>query len=42
MDIKKFEWTRQPQSYYVDEERIEILTSPHTGFVAENILSFSK
>lgn len=30
MDIKKFEWTRQPQSYYVDEERIEILTSPHT------------
>lgn len=30
MDVKKFEWTRQPQSYYVDEERIEILTSPHT------------
>lgn len=30
MQIKDFKWTRQPQNYYIDENRIEIITTPHT------------
>ena len=30
MNTKDFKWTRQPQNYYIDENRVEITTAPHT------------
>lgn len=30
MDIKSMEWTRAPKNYTVTDDRIEILTEPHT------------
>lgn len=30
MDITKFKWTRQPKSYHIEENKVEILTAPHT------------
>ncbi len=30
MDLKKFHWTREPQDYIIDNDRIEIITKPHT------------
>lgn len=30
MDLTKFKWTRGPESYVIDENRIEIVTKPHT------------
>ncbi len=30
MDLTKFRWTREPKSYVIDENRIEIVTKPHT------------
>ncbi len=30
MDITNFKWTRQPKSYCIDSNRIEIITNPHT------------
>lgn len=30
MDIKEFKWTREPQEYKIENDRIEITTSPHT------------
>lgn len=30
MDISKFQWTRQPKSFHIDDSRIEITTAPHT------------
>lgn len=30
MDLRKFKWTREPESYVIDENRIEIVTKPHT------------
>lgn len=29
-DIKELEWTREPESYSVSEEKIEIITKPYT------------
>ena len=29
-DIKKFSWTRQPERYTATDERVEIVTKPHT------------
>ena len=30
MDMTKFEWTREPEKYYIDSEKVEIVTAPHT------------
>lgn len=30
MDMKKFKWIRKPENFYCDENRVEIITSPHT------------
>ena len=30
MDLSKFKWTREPKSYRIDSDRIEIITKPHT------------
>ena len=30
MDMKKFTWTREPQDYKIENDRIEITTRPHT------------
>lgn len=29
-DIKKLEWTRRPKSFYIAQDKIEIITDPHT------------
>lgn len=30
MDLKKFKWTREPESYKIYDDKIEIITMPHT------------
>ena len=30
MDLKKFKWTRKPESYKIYDDRIEIVTKPYT------------
>lgn len=30
MNLENFKWTRQPQSYSIKDNRIEIITAPHT------------
>ena len=30
MDMTKFEWTREPEKYYIDSGKVEIVTAPHT------------
>jgi regulation of enolase protein 1 (concanavalin A-like superfamily) len=30
MDMTKFQWTRQPASYTVSDDKVEIITKPHT------------
>lgn len=30
MNLENFKWTRQPQSYSIKDNRIEIVTAPHT------------
>lgn len=30
MDLKKFKWTRKPQEYKIEGDRLEIITMPHT------------
>lgn len=30
MDLQNFKWTRFPESYHLAEDRIEIITKPHT------------
>lgn len=30
MNLKQFTWIREPQSYRIEEDRIEITTAPHT------------
>lgn len=30
LDMQKFEWTREPKSYAFRDDRIEIVTAPHT------------
>ncbi len=30
MDLKDFKWTREPREYRIENDRIEITTSPHT------------
>lgn len=30
MDIKNFKWIREPKSYTIDNNKIEIITKPHT------------
>ena len=29
-DVKKLEWTREPESFDIKEDKIEIITKPHT------------
>ncbi len=29
-DVKKLEWTREPQDYNIRDDKIEIITKPHT------------
>ena len=30
MNMNNFQWTRQPKSYQIGEDRVEIVTAPHT------------
>ena len=30
MDVTKFQWTREPEDYKISEDKIEIVTKPHT------------
>lgn len=30
MNLKKLKWTREPQEYKIETDRIEIITKPHT------------
>ena len=30
MDFSKFRWTREPESYTVTDDTVEIITKPHT------------
>ncbi len=30
MDIKKFKWTREPQEYKIEKDKIEMTTKPYT------------
>ena len=30
MDMSRFQWTREPQNYKIEKNRIEIITKPHT------------
>ena len=30
MDIKQFQWIREPKNYSITEEKITITTQPHT------------
>ena len=30
MDMTKFQWTRKPQQYHIDNTKVEIVTAPHT------------
>ncbi len=30
MDIKQFQWTREPKSYKIDDDKVEIVTAPNT------------
>ena len=30
MDMRSFQWTREPESYAIGEDRIEVVTRPHT------------
>lgn len=30
MDIKQFKWTREPKEYSISDDKIEIITKPHT------------
>ena len=30
MDLTKFQWTREPESYQINKDKIEIVTKPHT------------
>lgn len=30
MDLTKFQWTREPESYEIGQDKIEIVTKPHT------------
>ena len=30
MDLTRFRWTREPESYTVKEGKIEVVTKPHT------------
>ncbi|MCD7773995.1 MAG: DUF1349 domain-containing protein, partial [Clostridiales bacterium] len=30
MDLKGFQWTRKPKKYNISENKIEIITKPHT------------
>lgn len=30
MDLKKLQWTREPESYLISDDKIEIVTKPHT------------
>lgn len=39
-NIKNLKWTREPESYSITEEKIEIVTKPYTDL--ENILSLQK
>lgn len=30
IDIKKWQWTREPKSYTISDDKIEVITNPHT------------
>ena len=30
MDMTKFQWTRKPKLYHIDNTKVEIVTAPHT------------
>ena len=30
LDVRQLQWTRKPADYSISDDRIEILTSPHT------------
>lgn len=40
MDIKEFQWMREPQEYKIENDRIEITTSPHTDLCQRTYYHF--
>ena len=40
MDLSKFQWTREPESYKVSEEKIEIVTKSHTDLLKRTYYHF--
>lgn len=30
LDMKNFKWTREPEKFIIDEDRVEIVTQPGT------------
>ena len=30
MDLKQFKWTREPKAYCIKDNKIEVITHPHT------------
>ena len=40
INAKEMKWIRTPKQYEVTEDRVEIITEPHTRSLAENLLSF--
>ena len=36
--VSELEWTRQPKEYSITNERIEIVTEPHTDLINAELL----
>lgn len=34
MDLTEFKWTREPERYEIKQDKIEIVTKPHTDLTA--------
>ena len=41
MNLKKLKWTREPQEYKIETDRIEIITKPHTDLWQRTYYGFS-
>ena len=41
LDIKQLQWTREPESYTITPEKIEIETNPHTDLWQRRYYHFS-
>ena len=38
-DVTKLKWTREPADYVISEDRIEIITNPHTDLWQRTVLN---